>query len=333
MKAIIPVAGAGTRLRPLTYTQPKPLIPVAGKPIIAYIIDTLIEAGVQDFVFIIGYLGEKIKNYVIQAYPNLKKVFVTQQQRLGSGHAIWTAREHLKETNEILIFFGDVIIDADFKKFIGSPTSCLGVKKVRTPWDFGIVEYDRSGNIRSFAEKPKIPKSDLAMVGIYKIKEVDVLVEAIEYQMKQGMPTNQEYHLTDALGRMLALGTTFTTLTVDNWFNCGIREILLKTNAIFLDRKTTVTVEPPQFDNTIIIQPVSIGKNCMISHSIVGPHVTIGDNTSISNSIVRNSIIGNFAAIKEIFLDQSIVGHDASITGIRQSLNIGDNTEIDFSLR
>ena len=333
MKAIIPVAGAGTRLRPLTYTQPKPLIPVAGKPIIAYIIDTLIEAGVQDFVFVIGYLGEKIKDYVIHAYPNLKKAFVNQEQRLGSGHAIWTAREHLRDTEEILIFFGDVIIDADFEKFMNSPTSCLGVKKVRTPWDFGIVEYDRLGNIRSFAEKPKIPKSDLAMVGIYKIKEVTILVDAIEYQMKRRIPTNQEYHLTDALERMLELGTKFSTLTVDNWFNCGVREILLKTNAIFLDRKNKTNVETYQFDNTIIIQPVSIGKNCIVSHSIVGPHVTIGDNTNISNAIVRNSIIGNFASIKEIFLDQSIVGHDASITGIRQSLNIGDNTEIDFSLR
>ncbi len=331
MKAIIPVAGAGTRLRPLTYTQPKPLIPIAGKPIISFIIDQLTEVGIRDFIFIIGYLGEKIKNYVEKNYPDLNKIFVKQEERLGSAHAIWTAKQHLQEKDELFIFFGDVIIDADFQAMVKHPSSCLGVKKVLAPWEFGIVEHDRDGKICSLSEKPRIPKSDLALVGIYKVKEVQQLVEAIDFNMRNEVSTNGEYPLTDALMTMVNDGIHFDIFNVDNWFNCGVREILLETNATFLDREGYASSNLPGFDNSIIIHPVSIGENCEISNSIVGPHVTIGSNTKINNAIVKNSIIGNFASIKEINLEQSIVGHDASIVGIRQSLNIGDNTEIDFS--
>ena len=157
MKAIIPVAGVGTRLRPLTYTQPKPLIPVAGKPIISFIVDQLVEIGIRDFIFVIGYLGEKIKNYVENRYPDLNKVFVNQEERLGSAHAIWTAREAFSDANEVMIFFGDVIIDADFKKVMDYPTSCLGVKRVDDPREFGVVEYDRDQTVKKVVEKPQNP--------------------------------------------------------------------------------------------------------------------------------------------------------------------------------
>ncbi len=331
MKAIIPVAGAGTRLRPLTYTQPKPLIPIAGKPIISFIIDQLTAVGIRDFIFVIGYLGEKIKNFLEFSYPELNKVFVTQEKRLGSGHAIWMAREYFRDADEVFIFFGDVIVDADFNKIIDHPSSCLGVKKVGAPWEFGVVECHRNGSIRSLIEKPRIPKSDLALVGIYKIKEVGALMEAMDYKIDNNILSKREFHLTDALMQMVEMGVNMTTFPVDNWFNCGVKEILLKTNATFLDRQGYATSDLPDFENSIIIHPVSIGKNCKIRNSIVGPHVTIGGNSRIESAIVKNSIIGNFASIKEINLESSIVGHDASIVGIRQSLNIGDNTEIDFS--
>ena len=333
MKAIIPVAGAGARLRPLTYTQPKPLIPIAGKPIISYIIDQLADVGIDDFIFIIGYLGEKIQHYVEKKYPNLKKSFVTQTQRLGPGHAIWTAKSHFEDADEVFIFFGDVIIDADFNEIINNPNSCLGIKQVKEPWNFGIVEHDRDGNIRSLSEKPKVPKSNLALVGIYKIKEVNELIAALDYKVSRDIRTHGEYHLTDALMFMSERGVHFDTTIVDNWFNCGIKEILLETNATFLERRQIESHGKGEFHTSIIIDPVSIGKNCKIDHSIVGPHVTIGNNTIISNSLIKNSIIGSYASIKEINLEKSIVGHDASITGIRQSLNIGDNTEIDFSVK
>lgn len=331
MKAIIPVAGAGTRLRPLTYTQPKPLIPVAGKPIISFIIDQLREAGVEDFVFIIGYLGEKIQHYVEQTYPDIKKTFVNQDIRQGSAHAIWIAREHFREAEELIIYFGDVIIDVDFKTVLSSECSCLGVKKVNKPWEYGIVELDKKKTIKRLVEKPKIPKSELAMVGFYKIREVSMLIDALDFNIVNNIRSNGEFPLTDALMRMVERGVKLLPVVVDNWFNCGKKEVLLETNANFLDREGYASQELPSFDNSIIIHPVSIGENCEIENSIVGPHVTIGNDTRILNAIVRDSIIGNFASIKEVILQKSVVGNDAAITGVRQSLNIGDNTEIDFS--
>lgn len=330
MKAVIPVAGAGTRLRPLTYTQPKPLIPVAGKPIISYIIEQLSAIGIRDFVFIIGYLGEKIRDFVIQHYPHLNIEFVEQHHREGSGHAIWTATPQLEQEDELIIVFGDTIIDLDFKVVIDSKSSLLGVKKVQMPRDFGVVELGAEGEVIKVVEKPAIPKSNLAMVGFYKIKEVKKLLEALDYNIRNNLRSGGEFPLTDALQRMIEEGIAFSTVTVNNWYDCGKKEILLETNAILLDKEGYASENLPDFDNSIIIHPVSIGQRCSISNSIIGPHVTIGDNVSIQFAIVQNSIIGNFASIREVVLQQSVIGNDSSITGIRQSLNIGDNTEIDF---
>ncbi|MEN0004610.1 MAG: sugar phosphate nucleotidyltransferase [Bacteroidota bacterium] len=332
MKAIIPVAGAGTRLRPLTYTQPKPLIPVAGKPIISFIIDQLKEVGINDFVFVIGYLGEKIKNYVDTTYPDIEKVYVTQEERLGSAHAIWTAREYFKDASEVFIFFGDVIVDADFRAIVDHPASVLGTKKVNDPWSYGIIECNSDNVAQRVVEKPKIPKSDMAMVGIYKIKEVLQFVDALDFNIQNNIRTNGEFPLTDALMRMIERQVQFKSVVVDNWFNCGKKEVLLETNAAFLDREGYATANLPTFDNTIIIHPVSIGENCKISDSVIGPHVTIGDNARIDRAILSDSIIGNYASIHEVILQKSVVGNDTAITGLRQRLNIGDNTEIDFSL-
>lgn len=332
MKAIIPVAGAGTRLRPLTYTQPKPLIPVAGKPIISFIIEQLTAVGVQDFVFIIGYLGEKIKHYVEQNYPDIRKEFVNQEERLGSAHAIWTARDRFRNAAEVFIFFGDSIVDVNFRDVMESPHSMVGVMKVKDPREFGVVEFDEAGWIDRVVEKPRIPKSDLAMVGFYKIREVKALVEALEFNIENDIRSYGEFPLTDALMRMIEQGVKIKALTVNNWFDCGKKEVLLETNAILLDREGYASMDLPTYDNAIIIHPVSIGKGCEISNSIVGPHVTIGNHVHINHAIIKDSIIGNYAAISEVILQQSVVGNDTAITGLRQSLNIGDNTEIDFSL-
>ncbi|MGK0335092.1 MAG: glucose-1-phosphate thymidylyltransferase, partial [Paraglaciecola sp.] len=263
-------------------------------------------------------------------YPELHTVFVSQDERLGSAHAIWLARDHYADAEEIIIFFGDAIIDADLGDFKDSLTSCLGVQKVDDPRKFGVVDHDINGNIRALIEKPRIPKSNLAMVGCYKVREVEQFIEACSYNIDNQFKSLDEYHLTDALNRMLEWGTAFSTITVDNWFDCGRREVLLETNAIFLDRDGFATDDPPPFDNSIIIHPVHIGPNCDISNSIVGPYVTLGANTKLEYAIVSDSIIGEFASIRNIVLRDSVVGNDASIGGLRQSLNIGDNTEIDF---
>ena len=331
MKAVIPVAGAGTRLRPLTYTQPKPLIPVAGKPIIAFIIDDLVKLGVTDFIFIIGYLGEKIKLYIEQEYPELNKVFVQQNERLGSAHAIWMARDSIKDSDEIIIVFGDTILDVDLAKVINDSHSCFVVKKVEDPREFGVVEFGENHFVKRVIEKPKIPKSNLALVGLYKIKEVNILLKAIGNNIENEILTHGEFQLTDALMDMINQGVKFTTITANNWFDCGKKEILLKTNAMLLDKEGYASSNLPAFDNSIIIHPVSIGKNCVITNSIIGPHVTIGENVNINYSIVKKSIIGSFSFIEEVVLHHSVVGSDAAIKGLSQSLNIGDNTEIDFS--
>lgn len=331
MKAIIPVAGAGTKLRPLTYTQPKPLIPVAGKPIISFIIDQLSAVGVTEYIFIIGYLGEKIQNYVDSTYPNLTKEYVVQESREGSGHALWVAKELFKKEDEVIIFFGDTIIDIDFQRTIDSRFSCLGISPVEQPWEYGVVELGEKGFATKLVEKPNIPKSNMALVGFYKIREVALLIEALEHNVEKKIQTNHEYPLTDALMYMVEKGAKLGTVQVDNWFNCGKYEVLLETNALLLDREGYASHDLPNFDNSIIINPVSIGKDCKIVNSIIGPHVTISGNAQIESSIIRDSIIGNYAAIREAVLINSIIGNDTSIKGFRQSLNIGDNTEIDFS--
>ncbi|MBX2928888.1 MAG: NTP transferase domain-containing protein [Saprospiraceae bacterium] len=332
MKAIIPVAGTGARLRPLTYTQPKPLIPVAGKPILSYMIEKLLDIGVQEFVFVIGYLGEKIKDFVEQTYPGIDKQFVVQQDRLGSGHAVWTAKDKFRDADEVVIFFGDVIIETDFRIIMEMPGSVIGVKKVQDPREFGIVELNDNGAVVRVSEKPRIPKSDLAMVGFYKITEVQALIDALDYYVFN-METNDELPLTDALMRMMQQGAPFTPVTVDRWFDCGKKEVLLETNALLLRRDDYDPESVPTFDNSIIIHPVSIGPGCQIANSIIGPHVTIGHNARISDAIVKDSIIGNFAALNEVILRHSVIGNDTSIIGMKHSLNIGDNTEIDFSER
>lgn len=330
MKAIIPVAGAGTQLRPLTYTQPKPLIPVAGKPIIDFILEKLDLMGVDQYIFVVGYLGEKIRDYIEEHYPSLPSLFVHQEQRLGTAHAVWTAREYVGD-DELIIFLGDTIVEMDFEALLRSPTSCIAVSKVADPREFGIVEFDEAGNIRRMVEKPRIPRSNIAMVGVYKIKESPSLIEAIEYNIRNKVQTDGEYPLTDALQRMMEQGIPFSTIFVDNWFDCGKKDSLLQTNAILLDKKGYASDDLPDFDNAIIIHPVSIGPNCQISNSIIGPHVTIGSNVRIDTSIVQDSIIGHFTALNHVVLRHSVIGNDSSITGLQQSLNIGDNTEIDFS--
>ncbi len=330
MKAIIPVAGVGTRLRPHTYSQPKPLIPVAGKPILGFIIDRMIKAGFTEFIFVIGYLGEKIEAFVKETYPHLTTHFVIQNKREGLGHAIFLTRELIGVNEELFIVLGDTIFEADIEAVLQLPTSALGLKKVDDPRDFGVAEIDDEYNILRVIEKPSIPKSNLALVGLYKIKESEKLFEALEQIIKHAFKTQGEYHLTDALMLMIQQGNKFQGFKIQNWYDCGKKDILLETNAILL-KKLHQPEKDKVFDNTIIIQPVSIAANCDIKNSIIGPNVTLGENTSVNYSIVRNSIIGNDATIDDVVLHDSVIGSDTFIKGLSQSLNIGDNTEIDLS--
>lgn len=330
MKAIIPVAGAGTKLRPLTYTQPKALIPIAGKTILSVIIDQLLEAGVDDFVFVIGYLGEKIQRYIAKTYPKLKYTLVTQNDRRGTGHAIWLTRDAVGD-EEVLIVLGDTVADYHVQEVLNSPVSMIGVRKVDDPRSFGVAELGDHDRVLRMVEKPLIPKSNMAMVGIYYIKETPALFAALDRHLSIRADEQGEYHLTNALQHMIEHGIRFDAFRVNNWFDCGKKETLLSTNAILLKQQEEAQLaEAQSFDTTVIIPPVSIAEGCTIRHSIIGPNVTIGEHTTIESSIIKDSIIGSYAELEEVVLHSSIIGNDAFVRGLSQSLNIGDNTEIDL---
>lgn len=330
MKAIIPVAGIGSRLRPQTHTQPKALVPVAGKPILGHIIDSLADAGIREFIFVVGYLGDKIQQYIVGKYAHLNMQFVVQEFKEGAGHAIWMARDLIKEEDELLIVLGDTIFEVDLKEVIESPYSELGVKKVDDPRLFGVVEMNDEGMVTKVVEKPLIPKSNLALVGIYKIKEGKALINAIDHNIKNNIKTNDQFYITDGLMNLVNAGVQMHTFPVEDWYDCGKKEVLLATNAMLL-AKQPVKDHNGKYENTIIVPPVSIAENCKISNSIIGPNVSIGENTTVNYSIIHNSIIGAYSNLESIVLDQSLIGNDASLKGLSQSLNLGDSTEISFS--
>ena len=333
MKAVIPVAGSGKKLRPHTHTQPKSLIPVAGNTILGHIIERLQAAGIQDFVFIIGYLGGKIEAYVKRNYPQIRAEFVVQEPREGLGHALWVARENFRHEENILIMLGDAIVDIDLQKVLDSPNSVLCVKKVNQPSLFGVVETDENGFVTKLVEKPNIPKSNYAMVGLYKIAHPEKLAQSLEYLIDQNLRTQNEYHLTDALMHLISQGEKIETSEVDHWYDCGRKESLLHTNAVLLNRPEFLKAENPEFPNTIIIPPVSIGHGCTISNSIIGPNVAIGQNTLLDYAILQNSIIGEYSELRNTVMHDSIIGNDSCLQGLSHSLNIGDNTEINFNER
>lgn len=329
MKAIIPVAGAGTKLRPHTYTQPKALIPLAGKTILRIIVDQLLEAGINEFVFIVGYLGDKIQDYVREKYPDLNATFVHQSERHGIGHAIQLTRNIVGD-DEMFIVLGDTICEYDIRELMSMPDSSLCVKRVDDPRDFGVVELGEDGFINRVVEKPQIPKSNMALVGIYLIRETSFLFNCLENNIRNQVMSRGEFSITDAIECMIENGARFRPFKVQNWFDCGKKETLLESNATLLKKFGGIISPEHNFENTIIIPPVSVAEGCDIKNSIIGPNVTIGEKTTINYSIIKNSIIGSFADLYDIVLTNSLIGSDTEVKGESRSLNIGDNTEIDL---
>lgn len=330
IKAIIPLAGIGSRLRPHTHTQPKAMVPVAGKPILAHIMDNLIHHGVTSFILVIGYFGDKIQTFVTQNYPNYEVKFVVQEFKEGIGHAIWLSKKYIHKEDELLIVLGDTVFNVDLSLMLSNKNSVIGVKKVDDPRMFGVAELNEQGNVEKLVEKPLIPKSNLAMVGLYKINEATQLIDALDENIKNNFRTHNEFQLTDGLMNLLKKGIIIEPYTVDDWYDCGNKSVLLETNAMLLGKQKE-TVSEKNYDNIIIIPPVSISPNCKISNSIIGPNVSIGDNVTINQSIIKNSIIGSFSQLDTVLLHDSLVGSDAILKGLSQSLNLGDNTEISFS--
>lgn len=317
-------------MRAHTTTQPKSLIPVAGKPILGHIVDTLRASGINDFVFIIGYLGDKIEQYITTQYSDCNSTFVIQTLGKGTGHAIWLARHVLEDDEPILIVLGDTIFEADLAKVMAGGVSSLGVKKVEDPRQFGVAELNEDGSIRKLVEKPSIPKSNLALVGLYYVQETKILKECLDYNIEHEIRTQNEFHLTDALQCMMEKGVRIGTFSVENWFDCGKKDIILQTNRNLLRRDGLPPIPEALLKNNIILPPVYIAPNVRIENSIIGPDVSIGENAVILRSMVKNSIIGQHAQLQTAILDNSLIGSDAVVTGPSQSLNIGDGAEMNL---
>lgn len=330
LKAIIPVAGAGTRLRPFTYTQPKALIPIAGKPIISYIIDDLKNQGITDLLFIVGYFGEKIVDYVNENYPELNSKFVFQAKREGIGQAVFLVKEFVQPNDELIIVLGDSLIEIN-SNFFNAKKSSIAIKKVKDPYNFGVVELGEEDKIVRFVEKPRIPKSNLALVGLYKIVETDLLFSILDKYEKDGIRTEGEFQLTDVLNEMLKQGVSFDLVVAEQWLDVGNGEVLLNSNSLLLNKFGGRISPTARVINSVIVEPVYIAENCEITNSIVGPNVSIGEHAKINHSIIENGIIGSYSKLDTMKLSDFVIGSDSSLKGASQTITVGDNTEIDFS--
>jgi glucose-1-phosphate thymidylyltransferase len=324
MKVIIPVAGVGTRLRPHTHTVPKVLINIAGKPIISYIVDKLKNGKTLEFIFILGYLGDKIKDYLISQYPGMKFNFVYQKDRKGLGHAIYLAKEFIKPEEKVLIVLGDTIFDTDYS-FLKNNASVLALKKVDNPQRFGIAVTDNDKIIR-LVEKPKEFISNLALVGIYYIQNWGRLENALKYIIEKNIKTKNEYQLTDALQKMIEDGETFIPHEIKGWYDCGKLETVLSTNEFLLSKNNMIH----NGKNSIIIPPCYIPKNAVIKNSVIGPYVSVGENVIIESSIIKSSIIDKNTEVYNMNLFRSIIGGHSYIKGHSRQMNIGDSSEVEF---
>ena len=324
MRAIIPVAGIGSRLRPHTYTVPKVLLNVAGKPIIGHILDKVIEHGFDEATIVIGYMGDKIKEYVLDHYT-IKVDFVEQEERLGLGHAIYLSR-HTFSRDPILIILGDTIFDVNLKEMVSSEHSVLGVKEVEDPRRFGVAETD-NGFISKLVEKPDNPLSNLAIVGLYYIAKPQILLDNLKEMIKANRRTKGEFQLTDALQMMIESGEKMKTHMISGWYDCGKPETLLSTNRHLLD---TYPAHPP-LEGVVVRPPVFISPKATVKNSIVGPYATVAENAHVENSIVDNTIISEGAMVQDALLKDSIVGSNAIVRGNFKRINIGDSSELQFN--
>jgi glucose-1-phosphate thymidylyltransferase len=323
MRAIIPVAGVGSRLRPHTYATPKVLLNVGGKPIIGHILDKIIHDGFDSATIIVGYLGEMVKEYVSANY-DLKVDFIEQEERKGLAHAIFLA-QHTFTKEPLLIILGDTIFEVDLRPVIAGEYSSIGVKHVDDPRRFGIVELE-DGSVSKFVEKPEHPTSNLAIVGLYWIRNPLALVNCINELFKREIKTRGEYQLTDALELLRQGGEKIKTFNVEGWYDCGKSETLLSTNRILLEKKSTFI----SMHGVVIVPPVFIAPDAKISNSVIGPYATIASRAEISDSIVRNSIVSENAQVRKALLDNSLIGIDAVVKGSFKRINVGNSAEIDF---
>jgi len=319
----VPVAGAGTRLKPHTNTFPKVLLTVGHKPILGHIIDQLVEIGTPHIRLVTGYMGDKIRFYMQRAYPDLDVAYVEQPVPRGLGHAVWLASKDLG--GPVFILLGDTILDADMRRFVAFREDCIGVREVEDPRRFGVVEV-KNGYVSSMVEKPANPKSNLAIVGAYSFCHGEALHSALDEIVSSGKTTAGEIQLTDAMVALLRRGAKIRPVSADGWHDCGKPSVLLETNRYLLARHSdSLSVSRP---GCLIIPPVYIARTARVENSIIGPNVSVGDGTVISSSIISDSIINSGAQLRHAAVESSLIGPNAVLVGHKQQINIGENCEI-----
>jgi glucose-1-phosphate thymidylyltransferase len=324
MRAIIPVAGVGTRLRPHTYHVPKALLNVAGKPIIGHILDLVVESGIEEATIVIGHLGEMIKKYVQSNYA-LTVDYVKQENPQGLGHAIYSAHETFG-TEPVLIMLGDTIFEFDLGGLIHGKDSAIGLKEVSDPRRFGVAAL-QNGFVKRLLEKPASPPTNLAVVGLYYLKNPQLLSECLRELHTREVRTKGEIQLTDGLQMMIERGEKIKPCMVDGWYDCGTPETLLETNRHLLEKQST----DRKIEGAVVHSPVYVSPTSQITNSVIGPYATVADGAVVEDSIVRNSIVGERARVQNALLEDSIVGNNATVRGTYKRFNVGDSSEIEFT--
>jgi glucose-1-phosphate thymidylyltransferase len=338
LKIFIPMAGWGTRMRPHTWSRPKPLVSVAGRTALEHLMDmfkTLPDPENVEYVFIVGpYLGElQIPAFIKENYPDLKAHYVVQHEMKGQSHALWLGREYMH--GPMLMCFSDTLMETDFS-FLAQETADVvsWVMPVPDPRRFGVAEVGKDGWVTRFIEKPQSMENNLVVAGCYYFKSAENLLAAIEDQMQRGIMLKGEYFLTDTISIMIEGGAKVRTHEISTWLDTGTIEATLDTNKLLLD-KLGSQVGKFTGSNVEIIEPVAIHETAEISNSKIGPHASIGANCKISNSSVTESIVEAGSEIKDSVLSRSLIGRQAKVKGRGDGhviqLNVGDHSEVVLS--
>lgn len=323
MRVMILTAGLGTRLRPHTFSKPKPLVSVAGKPVLAHIVDDLLGIPIEELIFVTGYLGNQIEDYVRAHYSHIPLRFLVQSVMRGQADAIYLAQEFAE--GPLLVVFGDGLVTIDKERLIRRPDEgIIYCKEVDDPRRFGVAVVE-DGRITRLVEKPSEPVSNLAVVGYYYLPEARRLMDAIRYTMEKGIQTKGEYYLADALQIMIERGEVLRAETVPVWRDCGTIEALLDTNRYLLAHGHSYVGE---VTHSVIIPPVYIAPTAVVANSVVGPDVSIAAEAVVRDSIVKDSIINVGAQIESVIMAKSLIGDRAYVDGISHELNVGDSSDI-----
>jgi glucose-1-phosphate thymidylyltransferase len=326
MKVIIPLAGKGTRLRPHTHLTPKPMLRIAGKPVIDYVMDDLKKlGGVEEVIYITGHLKEEVESYARAHYP-WKAVFIEQTEQLGTAHAVALAKQHVDQP--VMIIFVDTIFDADLGVIPKTTADgIIWVKEVDDYQRFGVVVTDAQGNMTKIVEKPSTPISKRANIGLYYIKNWKLLLQSLDWVMRQ--PTNKgEYYLTDAFQRMIDQGAKLKVEDVEGWYDAGKIDTLLETNRIMLEKRGMARKPSGLQGDAKIVEPVYIEDGVTIRRSTVGPNVSVSAGTVIEDSTVRDSIVGEKSKIVKSALHDSLIGNRVVLQGFNGDATVGDDSEL-----